>query len=208
MNCKGHYKTYGYVFSTANFTYEGYMLNDEPHGKGVFNYSNGDKYVGECRFGKHDGYGTYYFNDGSIYAGFSTIGKCNGIGTYENASKIFKGSWRDGKKHGVFIKTNKIRCVTYQQLWLKDKKISQTQIQYIQPAALQTVKENPFRKPKIYQTSYKGRDKCCITCMENPTNAVNSKCGHVALCYDCLNKCDRCPICRCNIENIIKLFAS
>ncbi len=198
----------GIVILASNYTYEGSIFNKEPHGKGIFYYANGDKYVGSCKFGKPDGFGIYYFKNGGIYTGFFSFGKIHGIGTYEDEKNIYKGTWRNDKKHGTFLKTNKKKTTTSQQLWIKDKKINNLKIQYIQPAALETTEINPIRKPKKYQTTYKSKEKKCIICLERTTNATNDRCGHVALCYECLAKCDKCPICRCNIGNIIRLFAS
>ena len=59
--------TTGIVILKSNYTYEGSILNKEPHGKGIFYYANGDRYVGSCKFGKPDGFGTYYFNNTGKY---------------------------------------------------------------------------------------------------------------------------------------------
>jgi hypothetical protein len=198
----------GIVILTSNYTYEGSIFNKEPHGKGIFYYANGDKYIGSCKFGKPDGFGTYYFSKGGMYTGFFSFGKINGIGTYEDGKNVYKGTWRNDKKHGTFLKTSKKHEVSYQQLWIKGKKVDNKQIQYVQPLSLATTKENPVRKPKVYQTAYKGREKKCVVCLEQHTNATNDRCGHVALCYDCLLKCDKCPICRCSMGKVVRLFTS
>ena len=142
------------------------------------------------------------------YTGFFSFDKMNGIGTYEDDNNIYKGTWRNNKKHGTFYRTNKRLNQTYLQQWKNDKLICSKLIQYIQPSALQTSKINPKKKEKTLQCNYKGIEKKCIGCYENPSNAVNIECGHVIMCYECLNKCERCPICRLTNNNIIRLFAS
>ena len=198
----------GIILENSNYTYEGNIINNEAHGKGVFYYTNGDKYIGECKFGKLDGFGEYHYKSGSIYTGFFSFGKIHGIGTYEDSTNIYKGSWRNDKKHGMFFRTQKIRNETYLQKWNKGKLISFTKTQYIQPEALRTARENPLKQPKKYQITYKGNEKKCIGCYDKPTNSTNDVCGHVAMCHDCLSKCDRCPICRAPIGNIIRLYIS
>ncbi len=211
----------GVIVSEENFTYEGDIVNKEPHGKGSFQYSNGDSYIGECKYGKLDGYGTYYFHDGGVYEGFFSYGKIDGIGTYTDPINVYKGTWRRDKKHGSFYKTNLPTGTTYKQMWLKGKLISSERVQYIQPAALRTTKDNPILKPKKYQATYRVEprkcngcsintvdEKKCIACQENPRNATNTACGHISMCHVCLAKCDRCPICRVGIVSVLKLYIS
>lgn len=198
----------GIVISNSNYTYEGAISFNKPHGKGIFNYANGDSFVGHCRYGKPDGFGTYYFKKSGTYIGFFSFGKIDGVGTYTDSINVYKGSWRRDKKHGYFYKTHKPTNKSYQQLWLNGKLIASEEIQYIQPDALQTIKTNPMTQPKKYQTTYKGREKTCIACLDNQALATNVACGHVAMCYGCLEKCDRCPICRVEIDKIIRLFVS
>ncbi len=42
-------------------TYRGPMLGGEPHGFAIFEYDNGDMYVGEYRYGQRNGYGNSIF---------------------------------------------------------------------------------------------------------------------------------------------------
>jgi hypothetical protein len=196
----------GIILLKSNYTYEGEIVNNDPHGKGIFYYSNGDKYIGMCKFGKLDGFGNYIYKTGAKYTGFFSYGRLHGIGTFEDTKNIYKGSWRGDKKHGMFYRTNKVEYITYLQKWLKGKLSSGEKIQYIQPDALVTTKINPIKKEKKYQISFKGVDRKCLGCYDKPTNSVNDVCGHVSMCVDCLSKCDRCPICRAPIRNIIKLY--
>lgn len=198
----------GIIILTENYTYEGKIVNKYPHGHGTFQYANGDKYIGNCHIGKPDGYGIYYFSNNSKYTGFFSNGKINGIGTFNDNINVYKGTWRNDKKHGSFYKTIIAKHQTWKQLWMKDKLIATEPTQYLQPSALNTTKVNPIKSPKVYQTSFKGVEKVCMACMERPTNAANTRCGHVVMCYDCLSKCTRCPICRSPIHHILKLFVS
>ena len=199
---------YGIILLKSNYTSEGGIIDGDPHGKGIFQYANGDRYVGECQYGKPDGFGTYTYRSGATYTGFFSYGRLHGVGTFEDKKNIYKGIWRGDRKHGMFYRTRKADCVTYMQKWQKGKLVSGVQVQYIQPVALETTKINPSKRPKKYQRSFKGVMKKCIACCDAPMNSTNDRCGHVVMCDTCLVKCDRCPICRVPIQNIIKLFVS
>lgn len=198
----------GIILLNANYTYEGNIVDNEAHGKGVFRYANNDKYIGECKFGKLDGFGKYFYKSGAIYTGFFSYGKMHGIGTFEDQVNIYKGQWRNDKKHGLFYRTQKSLFQTFIQKYNRGKLIKSEICQYIQPSALQTSKVNPIKSQKKYQVYYKGNEKKCMGCSDKPSNSTNVSCGHVIMCYDCLSKCDRCPICRAPTEHIIKLFIS
>lgn len=199
----------GILILSNNYTYEGSIQHNEPHGYGTFNYANGHKYVGYCELGKPDGFGTYYYNEYVTYTGYFSMGKFHGIGTFETPKIINKGHWRGDRRHGYFLETNKVSKTTVRQLWNKDKKKITESIQYIQPIALQTTKDNPLKRPKLFQVTYKAIEKKCIACGEMPMNSSIANCGHVCMCYDCLTKCDnKCPICRGPIDKIIRLYIS
>lgn len=198
----------GILILSNNYTYEGDILYNEPHGHGIFYYNNGDKYIGECQFGRSDGYGTYYYKNGVKYNGYFSYGKFHGIGTYEDEKTIIKGSWRSDRKHGNFIKTNKVDKTSTRQLWLKHKLKYEEHILFVQPDALNTTKSNPLHVSKKYQIKYKGTPTKCIGCVDDFMSATNTACGHICMCYNCLNKCDKCPICRCDIKEIIQLYVS
>lgn len=199
----------GLLFLSNNYTYEGTIQHNEPHGFGTFYYVNGHKYIGYCAFGKPDGFGTYYFNTTTTYTGYFSYGKFHGVGTYESPKTISKGQWRNDKRHGYFLKTNKETCSTSRQLWIKDSHKMEEPIQYIQPSALQTTKDNPIKSKKINQIQYKATPKKCIACDAAYMNCCVANCGHVCMCYDCLIKCNgHCPICRGPIDRIIKLYIS
>lgn len=64
----------------------------------------------------------------------------------------------------------------------------------------------------INSKSISNPEKCSI-CFENVSDTAIIPCGHKFFCYECINdyrysyKHRGCPICRCNIENIIKIFS-
>lgn len=198
--------TRGLIILKSNYSYEGDIINNEPHGKGMFTYDNNDIFIGECKYGKPDGFGIYKYKSGARYIGFFSYGKIHGVGTFEDEKNIYKGTWRCDKKHGIFYRTRKATYSTFLQNWIRGKLLNFKETQYIQPAALQTTKDNPIKSHKKYQLQYKGKHNLCLTCCDNCTNATNSKCGHVVMCYECLKKCEKCPICRAPIEKIIRLF--
>ncbi len=192
-----------------NYTYEGTIQHNEPHGYGTFMYVNGDKYTGYCAFGRSDGFGKYTFSNGNTYVGYFSAGKLHGIGTYDTKTKISKGQWRHDKKHGNFLETDKSTCKTTRQIWIKDKLKMEEPTQYIAPECLDTTKDNPRKSQKKRQVSYKAVEKKCLGCGEMPMNSTIANCGHVCMCYECLEKCeDKCPICRGPIDQIIKLYVS
>jgi len=198
----------GIIFLPGNYTYEGDIVRGEPHGFGVFKYVNGHRYTGECMLGKYDGFGVYEYDAFTRYTGYFSLGKFHGLGTYETQNIIVKGPWRDDKRHGYMTWTNKLKMQTIGQLWVKGRLIDEESIGYIQPEALVTTKQNPTGHKSRQQQGFHGTEKKCIGCMENSVNATNAACGHVCMCYDCLAKCETCPICRARIEKIIKLFVS
>ncbi|WP_422354223.1 hypothetical protein [Roseivirga pacifica] len=85
--------------------YQGYFLNGERHGEGVFNYNDGDKYEGNWKNGQLHGYGIYTFNDGSHYVGQFENNNFHGHGTYtwlESGNK-YVGEWKDDQRYNGFM---------------------------------------------------------------------------------------------------------
>ena len=56
-----YYKSERYTRDGKLGTYSGPMQNGVPHGFGIFEYDNGDKYIGEYRYGKRFGFGNSIF---------------------------------------------------------------------------------------------------------------------------------------------------
>lgn len=200
-------KIYGMINLMSNYTYTGDIVDNMPHGRGVFHYQNGDVYRGECYYGRLDGFGVYNYKNGGKYQGFFSNGKINGIGTYTDARNVYKGTWRLDKKHGMFYCTRLDEPVTYRQKWINGKLVEGVRAQYVEPCFLQTVKQHPRRT--VRRAPYNGKnDRRCLACCAAPTNATSAQCGHVVMCYECLGRCDLCPICRVPIVDRIQLFIS
>jgi hypothetical protein len=59
-----------FVFKEGVARYTGQFLNDQPHGKGICTYANGDKFEGEWRDGAFGGMGTLTLRDGTVVSGY------------------------------------------------------------------------------------------------------------------------------------------
>jgi hypothetical protein len=208
-------KNTGIILSNNNYVYTGelyyeknnnFLKNPVAHGLGKYEYINGDQYIGNSCYGKLDGFGKYIYKNKNIFIGFFSYGKIHGIGTYyDNKNKlVLKGQWRNDRKHGEFILTHFNKKESQMCLYISDEiKLSES-CEYVPVNKLQTFKENPNHS--IKKKEYTGKQKKCICCEINFCNAVNDACGHVSVCHSCLIKCDKCPICRTRINNIIKLY--
>jgi hypothetical protein len=86
-----------------NNMYKGKILNNLPHGEGMMNFNNGDKYIGKWKKGNYHDYGTIYYNDGIIYEGHWEDQQFNGSGKLKYPNKYcFQGIWKYGLKDGNF----------------------------------------------------------------------------------------------------------
>ena len=105
--------------------YKGESLNRLPHGKGVLNFPDGEKYVGEFKKGQIYGHGKITWTDGAYYEGRFINGLKHGHGeevpslggkyvgnfkndlydglgtlTYRNGS-VYVGEFKEGNPHGT-----------------------------------------------------------------------------------------------------------
>ena len=81
---------------------EGFTKEEKKQAKQfVFDFSNGDRYIGEAIDGKMHGIGIYYFACGDVYKGEFDFGFRNGMGFYlhSNGSQ-YQGQFYDGKPNG------------------------------------------------------------------------------------------------------------
>jgi len=46
----------------------------------------------------------------------------------------------------------------------------------------------------------------CVVCLENPKNCAFVPCGHMCVCYGCGQQLKKCPICRIDSTQLIKIF--
>ena len=185
----------------GTYTYSGTTLDNQAHGSGTFIFNNGDKYTGECQYDRLDGFGIYLFRDNSTYTGYFSFGAFHGLGTFEDENSIIKGTWRNDLFHGKFYRTNKKKFISHEERWNDNIIQTYKKIQYMSPTLLQTTKV--YKKVRF---SFKSNGKKCMACYEQLASATSINCGHVCMCWDCLGKCTTCPICRCPMEKIIKLY--
>jgi hypothetical protein len=69
-----------------------------------FEFSNGDRYVGEVQKGEMHGLGTYYFACGDFYHGYFLNGCREGIGVYTHSNGCqYQGEFREGKPNGMGV---------------------------------------------------------------------------------------------------------
>ncbi len=123
------------------------LSGDCENGKGIYAYSNGDRYDGEFTFGKKHGNGTYVWKDGSKYDGEWKIDKENGYGTYTSISgEISKGLFKNGEFIGESNDRNHINS--------SEKNIKQT----VNKSGYVNVQNLNFRKtPEIKEDNIIGK---------------------------------------------------
>lgn len=46
----------------------------------------------------------------------------------------------------------------------------------------------------------------CVICADNIIDSMFLPCGHITACRQCAEQCDRCPLCRVDIESVNKAF--
>lgn len=102
--------------SWAGCASNGYCIS----GWGIYNFDDGQKYVGEFNDGRRNGQGTYTALTGEKYVGQWKDDKRNGQGTniWPNGEK-YVGRWKDGKRNGegtyTWLDSN-----YYEGSWIED----------------------------------------------------------------------------------------
>ena len=103
-NCQG-------TFINTNKGYEGDKYVGEfrygkMHGQGTNFFSSGNKYIGEYRESSMNGYGTFTWNFGDKYVGEFKDDKKHGKGTYTwSSGSTYVGEYKDDIKHGQGTET-------------------------------------------------------------------------------------------------------
>ena len=94
----------GIFFYSDDDRYEGDWKNDLREGKGVFYSNNGNIYEGEFKNDLQEGKGIWYYNDGGRNEGDLKNGKKEGKGIYyyKNGDK-YKGDWKNDLREGKEI---------------------------------------------------------------------------------------------------------
>jgi hypothetical protein len=95
-------KKSGYgIYITTNKQYRGnkyvgYFQDGQKHGKGSYQYANGDSFVGEFKNDRRNGFGLFTFKNGDRYEGEFKDDKRNGRGTFTRITgEQFIGVWAD-----------------------------------------------------------------------------------------------------------------
>lgn len=87
-----------------NCGYHGNLLDGKKHGKGIYYFSNGEKYDGNWKDDRRNGKGIYDWIDGRRYEGDWKDSLFNGKGVYDSTiGDRYDGDWKDGKKDGQGI---------------------------------------------------------------------------------------------------------
>jgi hypothetical protein len=90
-NIQGHQNSLGQWIEQGTllnneYKYTGTFQDSVPHGKGVFEYANGDRYEGYCENGKYHGDGVLHFSNGGEYKGQFKDGEYHGQGMFRYAN--------------------------------------------------------------------------------------------------------------------------
>ena len=91
--------------------YIGYWANDKREGKGTNTYTNGNRYEGYYKNGKKEGLGVYRWKNGDLYSGNWKNDMKEGKGTYEFANgDVYEGMFKNDKisGRGTYTWSNKI----------------------------------------------------------------------------------------------------
>ena len=101
---KGNKQGRGVYEWSSGDKYEGEIKDDLYDGKGVLFYINGDLYRGDFKSNLKHGRGFYKWSDGSSYEGTFFEGMRTGEGTYlfANGDK-YVGEFKDGNFHGMGV---------------------------------------------------------------------------------------------------------
>jgi hypothetical protein len=84
--------------------YEGQMLRDQMHGRGIFTSSLGYVYTGEFRYGKPNGLGKLVYDNGDRYEGSFLEDMLHGQGKYNYANgDLYQGEFLNDLPHGQGI---------------------------------------------------------------------------------------------------------
>ncbi len=97
------YEDTAYYTAAGKFDgrYRGQTRDGEFHGKGRYDWPNGDRYVGQWKDGDQHGRGTFIWADGGSYTGQWKNGKEHGKGVQRLADgDTYRGDFRNGERDG------------------------------------------------------------------------------------------------------------
>ena len=103
MEClKGDCKNgYGTCVFPSGSKYIGDFRRGKLHGKGIFYFSDGNKYIGHWVDQYREGEGRMVFKSGDEYKGFFKRNKFHGYGVMRYANgNVYEGQWENNHQHG------------------------------------------------------------------------------------------------------------
>ncbi|KAF2718349.1 cysteine proteinase [Polychaeton citri CBS 116435] len=89
--------------------FDGFYLNDKPHGEGHLISVQGDNYTGAFFNGQYHGKGKMiYAKDGRVYEGDWVDGKRHGQGVLTEENRRYEGGWHEDQQKGKFVLTGEV----------------------------------------------------------------------------------------------------
>jgi hypothetical protein len=90
------------IVHTDGSTYVGEVdSEDQPHGHGVYKWTNGDVYEGEWHHGSREGKGRCAYGSGNVYEGHWKDNQKDGKGKFTwESGDVYEGEWADDEQHG------------------------------------------------------------------------------------------------------------
>ena len=111
-------RIYGKFPNKNGDVYEGYILNGQPDGQGIYRYKSGAYYEGDFKNGKSEGKGKYVYPSGAYYIGEFLNDQFHGQGRYVYSDGIvYIGKYKNDKKHGQGILMDKNGKVLQDGIW-------------------------------------------------------------------------------------------
>ena len=89
-------------------SYEGYLKNGRPHGRGTQRHPAGAEYTGDFKNGRRDGRGLMTWPNGNRYAGAFSEGWPHGDGVFIGEGRErYHGQYVEGRWHGFGVHTRR-----------------------------------------------------------------------------------------------------
>lgn len=146
-----------------------------------------DYFQGQMLGNQYYGQGHLIAMSGDEYKGSFKDGKKHGRGTmtYASTGNVYEGEWEDDEHHGQGILTELKSGNVFEGGWNHGKKHGQF----------------------VLKGTVTDEDKgCCSICYDKDITTAFYDCGHVLACRDCAKSCDTCPVCRKRVLARLDLF--
>ena len=121
----------------------------------------------------------------------------------------YKGSFKDGKKHGRGTMTYALTGNIYDGEWEENEHHGQGTLTELKTG---NVFDGGWRHGKkhghfVLKGTVTEEDKgCCSICYDKEITTAFYACGHVVACRDCADRVDHCPVCRKPVSGRLQLF--